>query len=415
MRPVWPSQSDYILALQDPATAFTDPMLRTGIVESDPVLDLPKPRSGQMASVYKIFDGRKTWAIRCFNFPSTVRAGRYSVISDFLAVTPNPYTVNFEYSSHGIIVGGVPYPIVKMEWVEGDLLHTYLERHIGVTSVLDRLAQRWIAMAEHLHALGFAHGDLQHGNVLVTSDGELKLIDYDGMFVPGFAGAPSTEDGHPNYQHPCRRSHDFGPQLDNFSAWTVFLSIVAFAREPSTWDSLRCGDDSLALRHADYVRPSVSTAFAQLKDTADPDVRSIALFLESMLSHEPQRLPALEDCTNVVATLGSAPPSDDRFWRLSPLAVKPLEAGIYREPYAPLPAGPAVSTIAAVKPPRPLSPMVVRGGAGVVASAGGYWASTALGFAPAEYLAVVLLGWTLAVILAVASRGSKPPGGSTPP
>ena len=54
-----------------------------------------------------------------------------------------------------------------------------------------------------------AHGDLQHGNVLLVPGASanslaVKLIDYDGMCVPALAGSKSGEVGHPAYQHPQR-------------------------------------------------------------------------------------------------------------------------------------------------------------------------------------------------------------------
>ena len=49
----------------------------------------------------------------------------------------------------------------------------------------------------------FAHGDLQHGNVLVDQEGQLRLVDFDSVWIPQLQGQPApTESGHPNYQPP---------------------------------------------------------------------------------------------------------------------------------------------------------------------------------------------------------------------
>ena len=146
MQQAWPAQADYIMALQDPRSAFLDPALQAGTVECDSVLDLPKPRSGQMASVYKVFDGPRTWAVRCFNFASGQRAMRYRAISNFLARNANRYTVDFAYVPAGIVVSSATYPIVKMEWVEGDLLHAYIAKHLADPAVLQQLARAWLEM-----------------------------------------------------------------------------------------------------------------------------------------------------------------------------------------------------------------------------------------------------------------------------
>jgi hypothetical protein len=405
LRGEWPTQAKYAEALQDPPSAFHDPELQAGIVDAD-ALGLPRPRSGQMASVYKVFAGRKTWAVRCFNFQSDERAERYRAISDFLARSVNRYTVGFAYFPDGIVVDSQSYPILKMEWVEGDLLDAYIAKHLGEPRVLGRLARDWVEMVRDLHALGMAHGDLQHGNVLVTTTGELKLVDYDGMFVPAFAGWRSLEDGHPNYQHPCRDARNFGPQLDNFSAWSIYLSLVTVARDRTAWERLGYGVDALALRRADYVRPSVSTAFAGLTAAADADVRKIGEFVRSLLSHEPESLPALERMVAPVAEMTSGEP-----WPFAAFENAPLGAGTYAEPYAPR----AVNDSAAVAPApaqrraNSNQDRLLRTGGGVAATIGGYAIFHALGFATEQFVAVAALGWALAAILAISSRGPNPP------
>jgi hypothetical protein len=406
----WPTQADYIEALQDPPGAFIDPGLRAGTVECDSVLGLPKPRSGQMASVYRVFDGRKTWAVRCFNFASAERAQRYRAISDFLGRSTNRYTVDFVYLADGIIVGARPYPIVKMEWVEGDLLHTYIAKHLGAPAVLQRLARAWVEMARDLHALGMAHGDLQHGNVLVTEAGEIKLVDYDGMFVPAFAGLPSPEDGHPNYQHPCRQSRDFGPQLDNFSAWSMYLSLVAVARNRTAWESFGFGDDCLALRRADYVRPSTSAAFAAFAASPDAELRKIGAFVRSLLAHEPEALPALEGGVRLEVSPSTGKRSVEHAWRFAPFENEPLAAGTYTEPYRPRPAEiPVAVPPAPPPPPAERRHLLARAGGGIAATVAGFWVSHALGFTTEQFGAVVLLGWALGLVLTLSSRGPKPP------
>src|SRR5204863_3447178 len=92
-----------------------------------------------------------------------------------------------------------------------------------------------------------AHGDLQHGNVLIAR-GDFKLIDYDGMFVPALAGRASHEVGHRNYQHPGRTESDFGIQLDNFSGWMIYLTLVALSIEPGLWSRFGQGDEHILFK-----------------------------------------------------------------------------------------------------------------------------------------------------------------------
>lgn len=386
MSQTWPSQRDYIEALQDPASAFADVTLRNAVVEGD-VFGLPRPRSGRMASVYKVFDGDKIWALRCFNFQSDARAERYRAISDFLVRHPNRYTVGFDYRDDGIALATGSFPVVKMEWVEGELLHSYLYARRHEPAALLRLADAWVTMARSLHALGLAHGDLQHGNVLVTPAGDVKLIDYDGMFVPAFARLRSLENGHPNYQHPCRLPRDFGPQLDNFSAWVVYISIVALARDASLWERLPVGDDRLAFGHDDYERPSQSAAFAALHFAADPDVRNMTRFFDSMLSQEPQKLPSLEGIS------------------LTPFSGQRLPRGTYVEPYRAEKTG---APIPGPLPPQRRRNLLLIGGGGGIAMLAGY-VFQQFGFSVLEEVAILTLGTALAALVTFASRSPRPP------
>ena len=89
------------------------------------------------------------------------------------------------------------------------------------------------SMLADLERLGWSHGDLQHGNILVARDDTIRLLDYDGMFVPALAGKGKTEDGHRHYQHPERRNQKFGPSLDRFSGWAIALGVAAIAHEPA--------------------------------------------------------------------------------------------------------------------------------------------------------------------------------------
>ncbi len=214
-----PSDSDYNGAIQNPGTCFQDVDLRAGNVELMPTLPLPKARSGNFATVYKVVSRGTAWAVRCFTraIPQDQQR-RYEEISRAVAAANLPYFVGFSYLPQGIRVGSQWFPIVKMEWASGEPLDSYVARRLTAPRALSELAVAWVEMTAALERAGIAHGDLQHGNVLV-SNGALRLVDYDGMFVPSLVGSRAAELGHRNYQHPCRDDAHFGPWLDHFSSW----------------------------------------------------------------------------------------------------------------------------------------------------------------------------------------------------
>ncbi len=141
-------------------------------------------------------------------------------------------------------------------------------------------------MCSDLRTAGIAHGDLQHGNILVLPDGQLRLVDYDGMFVPAMKGWRSNELGHRNYQHPARTAEHFGPELDNFAAWVIYSSLCAVVLESSIYKQLGGGDDCLLLRRGDFDNAGQSQVFRQLSSLGYP-ISSHVKTLQSLLEFSP--------------------------------------------------------------------------------------------------------------------------------
>ncbi|WP_308637342.1 RIO1 family regulatory kinase/ATPase domain-containing protein [Paenibacillus silvisoli] len=291
----WPTPQDYREAIQNPRNCFKDPELQAGLPELDK-LGLPRPISGSFASVYKLKCGEQEWAVRCFTNNVKDQKIRYDAISLHLRANPLPYLVPFEYLSEGININGQWFPVVKMKWVEGETLLTYIERHLNHHERLQELSGKWLTMTRELRAARIAHGDLQHGNILIHND-EIILIDYDGMYVPALQGMTSNELGHRNYQHPGRTEAHFGPYIDYFSEWVIWISLAAVCADPSLWHSLGAGEaeESLLFRRNDFVSPDASRAFELLAQVEDEAVRSNAGSLHGFSTIELPEVPSLPD------------------------------------------------------------------------------------------------------------------------
>ena len=276
----WPTPQDFVEAVQNPSSAFRDADLRCGVVATNQ-LGLPKVISGQFACVFKIESGPKTWAVRCFvrDFPD--HQLRYLAISKTLAEPKLPYTVAFAFQVDGIRIRGHWYPIVKMEWLTGKLLGDYIAENVKAPDTLLDIQKQIASIHLGLSSRKIAHGDLQHGNIIVSA-GKLYLIDYDGMYVPDLVGKGSHELGHRNYQHPFRTESDFNENIDVFSIWILCASLVALSIDPSLWTKLKGGDDNILFRADDYKEPYRSNAFAVLKSHGDHRIRGIANLLESL-------------------------------------------------------------------------------------------------------------------------------------
>ena len=140
------------------------------------------------------------------------REDRYQRINDHLNKVSAPYFASFEYDAQGIMVGGRRYPIQVMEWIAGFPLDVYLPNVLGRADVLQFLTDQWLKALASLRDGGMAHGDLQHGDLIVDDSNSLRLVvPFDGMYVPAMAGWKSAELGHRHYQHPKRGADYFNP------------------------------------------------------------------------------------------------------------------------------------------------------------------------------------------------------------
>jgi hypothetical protein len=268
---------DYNEALQDPAATFADPDLRA----AEPVtnaLGLPVPCAGNFADVYQLRHATSgaCWAVKCFTRLVAGRRERYEEVSRHLARARLPFTVDFVYLEEGVRVHGRWYPVVKMQWVEGLLLNQFVRDNVNKPAMLEKLVALWGRMATWLREAGLAHGDLQHGNVLLVPGSQttklaLKLIDYDGLFVPALAGRPTEEVGHPAYQHPQRlRGAGYGSEMDRVPLLVILTALRGLVvAGPPLWKRYDTGDN-LLFREADLRAPGESALFRELWRLPDP-------------------------------------------------------------------------------------------------------------------------------------------------
>ena len=141
--------------------------------------------------------------------------------------------------------------------------HQMLDRRPVVChdqQAIGKLAYSFIELMADLKANRIAHGDLQHGNILIGPDNSPTLLDYDGLCVPALVGRPSLEYGSPAYQHPGRKGRPLSLNVDDFSAWIILTSLRALAAEPGLWTTFVSarGQNHLLFCEDDLTRPSAT-------------------------------------------------------------------------------------------------------------------------------------------------------------
>lgn len=287
--PAYPTMDQYNDTVQHPQTAFSDPVLKAAKIATNG-MGLPIALGGGFALTYTASTQGKKFAIRCFHKEAKGLENRYSHIDSALRAAGGPYFVGFEFQSSGIAVNGSRYPIVKMEWVNGDTLGSFLEDNYADRARIEKLRAQFTALEKFLRMRGIAHGDIQNGNVLVQSD--LKLIDYDGVYVSSLPKGGGSELGHKHFQHPKRTAADFGPDMDRFSFIALDVSLRALAHNPKLFTKYSNGENILFTAN-DYLDPGVSTLFAELRSISSiaEDVKNFAAICVAPL----KSVPSLED------------------------------------------------------------------------------------------------------------------------
>ena len=246
-----------------------------------PVLDdkgNPVMSSGNFAVVFKMQDEqtKRLYAVKCFTRDQEGRQANYRKIAEELEFVSSPYLVHFRFLEKELFVDtsqgdAEEYPVLVMDWVEGEPLDRYLRAHLRDSYALQLLAYRFCRMGAWLLSQPFAHGDLKPDNILVKADGSLVLVDYDGMFVPAMQGEQAGELGSPDFRHPLRTAADFNEHIDDFSIATIALSLKAIALQPSLYDQFAASDRLLfaASDYLDLGKSAVLPALCSLTSDAE--------------------------------------------------------------------------------------------------------------------------------------------------
>jgi serine/threonine protein kinase len=282
---VWPMAADYAAALQNPKVAFKDKDLQQSVIKRDST-NQPLGISGQFAVVYKAtLASGSSMAVRAFTSDKGKdRNERYHLISDYLNQHSNIKSlVHFRYHDKGIrsLKDGKMYPLVTMEWVSGVTLYEWVRDRCTNRDQrqLSQSVDRWVELVNELNDAQIAHGDLQHANVMVNDQNELKLVDYDCMCVPKLVGLQNLELGVDPYQHPDRvASTQLTPDLDNFSSIFILVALRALAASPDLWGPFvdRFKYDKLLIRRQDFDDPPASELYRALQTSPDTEVQRLS-------------------------------------------------------------------------------------------------------------------------------------------
>jgi serine/threonine protein kinase/Tfp pilus assembly protein PilF len=140
---------------------------------------------GGMGAVYRAVRAddqfQKTVAIKMLRFPDgdAPTLERFRHERQILAALEDPHIARLLDGGSWIPPGAIePQPYIVMEYVEGTPLTTYCEQEKLTVRQRLQLFRRVCDALSHAHRQLVVHRDVKPGNILVTSDGEPKLLDF---------------------------------------------------------------------------------------------------------------------------------------------------------------------------------------------------------------------------------------------
>ena len=254
--------------------------------------------SGNFAVVFKMKDesSGKLYAVKCFLREQEGRDIAYQQITDELEYVSSNYLCSIKYLQKELFVDSTvssdtEFPVLLMDWAEGVTLDKYVHQHISDKYALQLITYQFCRMAAWLMSQPFAHGDLKPDNILVTENGALVLVDYDGMFVPAMQGQKARELGSPDYRHPLRTEDCFNEHIDDFPLALIGMSLKAIALDTSLLQN-NAKTDSLLFSESDFHNIGECLMMKSLCSLLN-DAEFSKLYALFLLAHSQQELSAV--------------------------------------------------------------------------------------------------------------------------
>ena len=264
----YPLISEYVRAIQDASNNLDE------LAHLVPVLDdhgEPYRSSGAFAVVFKMKDEQtgKCYALKCFTEEQEGRAEAYRQIADELEFVDSSYITSVKYLDKEIFVDSSceedEFPVLLMDWIDGETMENYIAENYQNNYAMAMLCYRFCKMAAWLRSQPLAHGDIKPDNIMVRPDGNLTLVDYDGMFVPAMKGQKAPTIGTKDFSHPLRTVDDFDETIDDFALASIALSLKAISMNSKLLDTYGASD-RLLFSENDYRNPSSCKAISALQD-----------------------------------------------------------------------------------------------------------------------------------------------------
>ncbi|MFH0800123.1 MAG: serine/threonine-protein kinase [Pseudomonadota bacterium] len=121
-----------------------------------------------------------------------------------------------------------PFCYIAMEYIEGESLadKSAPDHLLPIADALDIMVKVCHGL-DYAHQHGIIHRDVKPGNILIGSNGDIKIADFGLAFFAGLADRNAPTAGTPAYMSPEQvMGRDLKPQSDLFSAGIVLYRLL---------------------------------------------------------------------------------------------------------------------------------------------------------------------------------------------
>ena len=257
---------------------------------------------GQMANVYKATYNNEKFAIKIFTRKKEGLLERYEKLHNFFIskkeLKQSPYFTTFDYIQNAIEMNlskqgkTAIFPIVKMRWAEGDTLESFIEK-TNDPKEIKTVSKNFMKLVDFLENHEIAHGDLHPKNILVDKKLNLKLVDYDCIYINDFKGKKQPETGDQDCQHPNREKFPYDEKIDRFSALVIYLALLAISEKIELKDHKDTGD--FIFSKSDFEKPNKSPLFKKFNEISSGSVTTLTEKLKKYCDQTKPNIPSLKE------------------------------------------------------------------------------------------------------------------------
>jgi hypothetical protein len=265
------------------------------------IMDLPLSSPGAFARVYKVQKDKNFVALRFFTTNKGGLKSRYKILGDYfkknIRGNDKPSCImDFKYLTNAVKISikknNVLFDLIKMDWIDGKTLEYFMITCKNKNEI-KIIKEKFKKTIEDMEQYGIAHGDLHPKNIMIDKNSEIKLVDYDCMYVEDFKGSSMPELGDLDTQHPNRASFKYDSTIDRFSALVLYLALMVIEEDPN-FSNIRNGD--FIFKKEDYEDPHNSNTFKKLKMLSE-DVNYI---LKILISYCEQKNPKIDTLSSIL-------------------------------------------------------------------------------------------------------------------